>query len=1666
MMRSLIFLLLVVFRLPALAQEHWAVRVGAWSNDAFNDVVIDGAGQTFAVGEFGGTIPLSVGTITSNGSLDAMVAKYNANGDLLWIRRFGGLGLDRASAVALGPNGELVVVGQFMGTVELDGQTLTSQGGSQDVFILRIDPQSGSVLWAKQGGSADEVDQPNAVSVGPDGSVVVTGEFRSTAVFDAGTLTSMTDPLTGLPSVDIFVAAYAANGDALWLKHGAAKFADRGLAVAHDPAGNVYVTGQFSDTLTIDQTHFNQMFSAVFIVRFAPDGEEEWFRAFGGGTYNQVFALTMIEEARLMLVGDVQGTVIFLDNEPDLFTATEPRSSFLVEVGFDGEFIRQTTWGSQHVVNTRALSVKDDEVAVYGRFQCQFTGFSALYGEGTWLATGQHDLYVARFELEDLQLKDAQQFGGQRNKVPGGIGHLPNGELVFGGSYDRLLVFPSTGAEEFTTYPAFNGVTAPSVPSPFCDDDHYGSYVGLRGSSLMDAFLAKGFVEGRRPYDIFARSDGPCERPQGDVRIVYAWQGQVGPDSLSFCNQGSLSVHTNTAFSQDTSVRHTAPHLQVLWNTGDTTTAITVNTSGWYHVLVTSQAGCWQRYDSLYITVHPLPAIPLISDDVVVNTTSPAPLNISVCAPQQPWLWVTGMDPVNSVQWSGPPGVVQGDSIHATLSGPYGVSVSTPQGCLQFNLLNVTILPNAPVPALDAQIALTFPQDTDMDDTVRICMNVQLSISAAFQLFNGGQPFPLPPGLKPMVRLNDGGWSNAQNAWPTIAWQQQITEEGWYVFDMDLLITNAPCGEDTVFFDLAPDSIYVIPYPVLTPNIAFSGPLLLCPGTTATIELTCTNCSTWNWSGPHIVTNLQDQVVVDGPGLYYVYAQYVDTNGCTTYADSYHGIQWNPNPLLSLIPSDGIICPDSTATIFTTAQGSDFQWYGPLGPLGVDNDSLVTSQPGLYYLEMVDMLGCPVTSNVALINDFATPFLNVLPDNVLCEPGETTTLQVVTTGQSSLQWWAPLSGSALQQIVDQPGIYTCSVNACGITHVLSVEVFGNNAQAALPDPGPFTICPDDDLLLTAPSGNAVTYWLPGPVFAPQFAVPGAGTFTLVAIDPNGCQQETHVVVDVLDWTETISVSDTAVCLGTPVVLTAAGSGVISWFADEGMSTLLANGPILDLGVPQESMTVYAQQEEGTCTSDANPLSVLVVAPPTAPEVLAPDSVCAGTDLVLAVQQEPGVNYSWTTPAGTVQGAQVALNSVGPSAAGSYMVNATAGGCSSMGLPHLLTVLVPQPLSIGADTLICPGGMAIFQVPDDFASPVWHDGGTDLQYVSTTSGTVWLHAEDTNGCLSSDTADVQVFTFAQPLVTSSSTICFGASTTLLAMGSGTLTWYADTELTQAVHTGASWSLASPPVSAIYHITQAEGPCVSNAQPLELVVLPMPMDAVLLAPSAVCESTELLIQLQGSEQPTGYWTTPMGPFMGPQVFVPEATEAHAGTYMVVPAIGPCLGDTLWATVQLLVPQPLFIGSDTTFCQGGWIVLEVPSGFSDPLWSTGAQTSVIEVVQPGTYGLWATDVQGCVVYDEVVLNWEPCDPVMPNVITPNGDGANDLWSIDRGTVRSAQLTVYNRYGAVVWEGDPSIHAFSGIHGASGEPLSEGTYYYVLRLFGTDGSNLDHTGYLQLIR
>jgi large repetitive protein len=83
------------------------------------------------------------------------------------------------------------------------------------------------------------------------------------------------------------------------------------------------------------------------------------------------------------------------------------------------------------------------------------------------------------------------------------------------------------------------------------------------------------------------------------------------------------------------------------------------------------------------------------------------------------------------------------------------------------------------------------------------------------------------------------------------------------------------------------------------------------------------------------------------------------------------------------------------------------------------------------------------------------------------------------------------------------------------------------------------------------------------------------------------------------------------------------------------------------------------------------------------------------------------------------------------------------------------------------------------------------------------------------------------------------------------------------------------------------------------------------------------------------------------------------------------------------------------------------------------------------------------------------EPCDVNVPEGFSPNGDGVNDFFVIYNPNGRRIELSVYNRWGNLVFESSNYLNTWDGKANSGlvfGNQLPDGTYYYIIRVDGQE--------------
>jgi hypothetical protein len=216
----------------------WTRQVGGPGIDVPRGVDTDAAGNVLLAGEFTGSLPVGSATHLSAGGQDAFVVRFDPTGAVLWSRRYGGAGEDAARGVDGGPGDAVYLAGKFTGGVAFGRVPLASAGGSTDVFVTRLSAQ-GAVEWARSAGSADD-DEGAEIDVAPDGVAVVAGSFTRTATFAGGTAGAQATSAGGF---DEFLAAYDAEGTLCWLASGGGPGGDVNYDVSLGPDDTTATVG-------------------------------------------------------------------------------------------------------------------------------------------------------------------------------------------------------------------------------------------------------------------------------------------------------------------------------------------------------------------------------------------------------------------------------------------------------------------------------------------------------------------------------------------------------------------------------------------------------------------------------------------------------------------------------------------------------------------------------------------------------------------------------------------------------------------------------------------------------------------------------------------------------------------------------------------------------------------------------------------------------------------------------------------------------------------------------------------------------------------------------------------------------------------------------------------------------------------------------------------------------------------------------------------------------------------------------------------------------------------------------------------------------------------------------------------------------------------------------
>ena len=304
-MKKLIFLIafstsLFAQNAPNLIFANKESNTGYGGNVTVEKSIKDSNGNNYLIGRFYSIADFDPSTAETNLTAissqygDMFIAKYNANGDLLWAKNIGGSGYVNCSAVVTGGN-FIYIAGKYTSTIDFDPSTntsnLTSANGAYEAAYLAKYDLNGTYVTSKSIDGETEL-KINGLSFS-NSQLYVSGNFTGAVDFDpsASTLNLSTNG-----GIDIFISKYSTLLAPLWAYNIGGTGNDTCYSQTVTSTGELIIAGSYLNTVDFDpsassnvlvntQSYNPQIIQNTYIAKYSTSGGFVWAKDIGAKVY-------------------------------------------------------------------------------------------------------------------------------------------------------------------------------------------------------------------------------------------------------------------------------------------------------------------------------------------------------------------------------------------------------------------------------------------------------------------------------------------------------------------------------------------------------------------------------------------------------------------------------------------------------------------------------------------------------------------------------------------------------------------------------------------------------------------------------------------------------------------------------------------------------------------------------------------------------------------------------------------------------------------------------------------------------------------------------------------------------------------------------------------------------------------------------------------------------------------------------------------------------------------------------------------------------------------------------------------------------------------------------------------------------------------------------------
>lgn len=698
-----------------------------------------------------------------------------------------------------------------------------------------------------------------------------------------------------------------------------------------------------------------------------------------------------------------------------------------------------------------------------------------------------------------------------------------------------------------------------------------------------------------------------------------------------------------------------------------------------------------------------------------------------------------------------------------------------------------------------------------------------------------------------------------------------------------------------------------------------------------------------------------------------------------------------------------------------------------------------------------------------------TPFaVDAGSASILCTNATQSLSATATGAYSTVQWslganaTGSFSPSNTLNTIYTPGssehgiikLYCTVSKSCG-TQTLTVKdsVSFNVIQAPQPVvvASTMSFCPGQSSVLSyslSNAGNTGTtsvLWFPGNQTTPTISVSTSGTYSVQI--SNGCGAATSTVQINALSSPTVAISasgPTQFCTGGSVVLTANASD----------NNYIWNTGALTSTVSVSTTTTAIVTVSNSCGTAQATQTIDIIPVPTVSVSSSSVALCSGQTATIQATSNTAVTYSWST--GSSSSAEVL------SSTGVYTVSASNACGVASETVSVTTGTAPSMSVVASQTLLCGNQSALLSVAGSQGNIVWSNSATSSPIIVNTAGV--YTATLTNAC-GTATADIAITSSPNPTVSinpSSVALCPGHTATLTATGNtGSYNW----------STGDNTNTIYTSNAGVYTVS-VTNTCGTKTASVVITPISFPSLTLTATSNTVCPGETATLTVSGGVPfVTG---SPLIYNWSNSASTASVVTTNGGT-ITVSNTNVCGTNTASIIVDVVPVNASIVANPLSGVKPLLVnFTDNSTGASTYLWDFGnGNTATTQTVNPqtynigGTYWVYLFASNGlCSDLDSVMImvyNEEP-GLVIPNVFTPNGDSANDVFKVRAFNIIDFECIIYDRWGLEMYRWTDAAKGWDGK--SNGKEVPQGTYFYLIQAKDIDNKEIKKQGTVNLFK